>query len=89
MADVKSGTQGTNGQVENGHAAGTDATDKSQYTLPSAKTLIEVGDLPIKDENGKESLFKSLYENQPGRQLIVFIRHFYCGVSLSITNIHI
>jgi hypothetical protein len=52
----------------------------AQYKLPDAQTLQEVGQLPVKDENGNEIPFKSLYEDQPGRQLIVFIRHFYCGV---------
>ena len=54
--------------------------EHAQYELPNAQTLQQVGELPVKDENGKEIRFKSLYEDQPGRQLIVFIRHFYCGV---------
>ena len=52
------------------------------YALPDAKTLQEVGEMKIKDENDNEIAFKSLYEGKEGRQLIVFIRHFYCGVRL-------
>ena len=50
------------------------------YALHDAKTVQEAGELKIKDESGKEVPFKSLYEGQSGRQLIVFIRHFFCGV---------
>lgn len=57
-----------------------DVQQEAHYQLPDAKTLEEAGNLPIKDENGNEVLLKSLYENQTGRQLLVFIRHFYCGV---------
>ena len=52
-----------------------------QYELPDAKTLEEAGELLIKDEYGKEVPFKSLYEGKGGQQLIVFTRHFFCGVS--------
>lgn len=55
--------------------------DDEQYKLPNAKTLQEAGELKIQDENGTEVPFRSLYEGKPGRQLIVFIRHFFCGVS--------
>ncbi len=60
---------------------------ESHYQLPDAQTLQEAGDMLIKDENGKELPLHSLYQNQPGRQLIVFIRHFYCGVRSLLTQI--
>jgi hypothetical protein len=59
----------------NGHK-----TKGEHYTIPSVETLEAAGDLAIKDEHGKAIPFKSVYEGQTGRQLIVFIRHFYCGV---------
>ena len=65
--------------TQNGDAA-PEKHDAAHYKLPDASTLKEAGELSIKDENGKEIQFKSLYEGKPGRQLIVFIRHFYCGV---------
>lgn len=66
-------TSGVNG------ATGTEKT-LDNYALHDAKTLQEAGELKIKDERGQEVVFKSLYEGQPGRQLIIFIRHFFCGV---------
>lgn len=53
--------------------------------LADAKTLEEAGKINIKDCDGKEVEFKSLYSGKPDgeRQLIVFIRHFMCGVSRS------
>lgn len=63
----------------NGHTAN-GQQEAAHYQLPDAGTLKEVGEFLIKDENGKEIQFKSLYEDKPGRQLVVFIRHFYCGV---------
>jgi len=49
--------------------------------LADAKTLEEAGKINIKDCDGKEVEFKSLYSGKPDgeRQLIVFIRHFMCG----------
>ena len=58
--------------------------DQPHYELPNAKTLEEAGELKIKDEYGKEIQFKNLYANKQGQQnLIIFIRHFFCGVRLS------
>ena len=63
------------------------AQSQDNYALHDEKTLQEVGELKVKDESGKEVPFKSLYEGQPGRQLIVFIRHFFCGVLLACLDI--
>lgn len=51
------------------------------YTLPSASALAKAGALLILDEHNISVPFESLYKDQPGRQLIIFIRHFFCGVS--------
>lgn len=50
--------------------------------LPEKKTVDAAGELLIKDEKGTEIAFKSLYANKPAgeKQLIVFVRHFFCGV---------
>jgi hypothetical protein len=70
-------------KATNGHATENGSTDKSHYKVPDAKTLKEAGELPIKDEKNAEIKFSALYTDKPGeRQLIVFIRHFYCGVSI-------
>lgn len=51
--------------------------------LPDSKTLEEAGELMIKDKDGNQIPFHSLYTNKPAgqRQLIIFVRHFFCGVS--------
>jgi hypothetical protein len=51
--------------------------------LPTEKDLQRVGDLLLLDDKGQSRPFKELY-NAPHvapRQLIIFIRHFFCGVS--------
>lgn len=53
---------------------------QDSYKSPDTKTLQEAGELKVQDKAGKELTFKSLYEDQAGQQLIVFIRHFFCGV---------
>lgn len=51
--------------------------------LPDPKKLSEAGEVLIKDKDGKDVPFKSFYTDKPAdeRQLIVFVRHFHCGVS--------
>lgn len=76
----------TNVETAQEHANRTTPADnpaaklQDNYALHDAKTLQEAGELKIKDESGNEVAFKSLYEGQSGRQLIIFIRHFFCGV---------
>lgn len=47
---------------------------------PDQKTLQEAGELEVFDESGKAIPFAELY-NTEGRTVVVFIRHFFCGVS--------
>jgi hypothetical protein len=51
--------------------------------LPTEKDLSKVEDLLILDAQGKSRPFKELYDASgvAPRQLIIFIRHFFCGVS--------
>ena len=56
-----------------------DGSVRSDNKIPSAETLERIADLPILDRAGKPQPFKSLYA-APGHTLIVFVRHFYCGV---------
>ncbi|KAK3679590.1 hypothetical protein LTR37_021387 [Vermiconidia calcicola] len=82
MASMETENKSTNGTATayaNGQTDTNGMSQDEQYRLPDAKTLQEVGELPIKDEDGKEVPFKTLYEDKAGRQLITFIRHFYCG----------
>jgi hypothetical protein len=52
--------------------------------LPTQATLKKIQNLPILDVDGKSIPFKNLYTgpNVARRVLIVFIRHFFCGVRL-------
>ncbi|KAK5005392.1 hypothetical protein LTR28_007771 [Elasticomyces elasticus] len=55
-------------------------------SLPTASTLVEAGEIPIFDADGKGRPFKSLYSGDTAigeRQLILFVRHFYCGACQS------
>ncbi len=51
----------------------------TNHDLPTADSLREIDDLVVLDAEGKPHTFKSLYTSAP-RVLIIFIRHFFCGV---------
>lgn len=51
--------------------------------VPTEKDFLRVGDLLVLDAQGESRPFKELYDAPQiaPRQLIIFIRHFFCGVS--------
>lgn len=51
--------------------------------LPTQETLRKVDDYVVLDRDGRTHTFKSLYSgrNVARRMLIIFVRHFLCGVS--------
>lgn len=52
--------------------------------LPTQAELDKAGSIQIYDADGTARTFKSLYtgsEHLGQRQLVIFVRHFYCGVS--------
>lgn len=53
--------------------------------LPSQAMLKKVEDTMILDEHNKSRPFKSIYTgpNVARRVLVIFVRHFFCGVSLN------
>lgn len=56
---------------------------KVNNSPPTKGDLDKVANLTVLDKNGKKYTFKSLYadnEHGPRRVLIIFIRHFFCGV---------
>lgn len=55
----------------------------SNDDLPSRETIRRIGDYTVLDRYGKTHTFKSLYtgRNVARRVLIIFVRHFFCGVS--------
>lgn len=50
--------------------------------LPSAEVQKMIENYIVLDRHGKSKTFKSLYmgENKARRVLVIFIRHFFCGV---------
>lgn len=56
----------------------------SDNTIPSAETLRKVEGYTVLDRHGKTHTFKSLYSgpNSARRVLVIFIRHFFCGVGI-------
>jgi len=59
--------------------------------VPTPAKVASAGDIPVYDSAGNSRLFKSLFsvgDVVGDRQLIIFIRHFYCGVSLALHISH-
>ena len=59
---------------------------------PTKKDLEKVADLPLLDRNGASRSFKSLHSDPEHRDiqtLVIFIRHFFCGVCLRCWNCRI
>lgn len=76
-----------NGAVSNGKHADPSADFKGDIRVnnkaPTKELLEKLADIPVLDVNKKSHTFKSLYsdnEHGPRRALVVFIRHFFCGV---------
>jgi hypothetical protein len=60
---------------------------KVSTSLPSKPTLEKCAELPVLDVDGKTVPFKSLYwpdANESKKVMIIFIRHFFCGVSIAL-----
>ena len=54
----------------------------AQYKLPSKEMVKQAGEVTIYDAAAKPILFKSLYSSNGWRKrvMVIFIRHFFCGV---------
>lgn len=59
-------------------------TNKSDEKPPSADVIKKVEDYMVLDKQGQKLSFKSIYDGPDSteRVLVIFIRHFFCGVSL-------
>lgn len=55
----------------------------SNDELPSPEVISRIGEYIVLDRHGKSHTFKSLYtgRNVARRVLLIFVRHFFCGVS--------
>jgi hypothetical protein len=54
--------------------------------VPSDEAIAKIADYPVFDVDGIEISFRHLWEGADGEKrthtvLVIFIRHFYCGVS--------
>ena len=61
-----------------------DEENVDSHVLPTMAMLDEAANVPVYDADGVSRPFKSLYtgsEHIGQRQLVIFIRHFYCFVS--------
>ena len=56
--------------------------------IPTQADLDKCADLLVLDAQGTSRPFRTLYagEGVAPRQLIIFVRHFFCGVSVSLPN---
>jgi hypothetical protein len=60
---------------------------RTDNKLPPHDTILKTADLPVLDREGKSHPFKSLYENHKGRTLVIFVRHFFCGVGSRLSMV--
>ena len=56
----------------------------SNNDIPTAETLKRIENYMVLDKDGRSHSFKSLYSGSHAarRVLVIFVRHFFCGVSL-------
>jgi hypothetical protein len=61
-----------------------EGTVDTNHDLPTAETIRKIDNYTVLDRDGKSHTFRSLYTGRhtARRVLIIFIRHFYCGVRL-------
>jgi hypothetical protein len=60
--------------------------NKSNEKPPTADVIKKIEDYTVLDKQGQKLSFKSIYDgpDSTGRVLVIFIRHFFCGVSFHI-----
>ncbi len=65
------------------------ATSKEFFEIPTLATLKKVENFPILGADGKSIPFKYLYTgpNVARRVMVIFVRHFFCGVRSSTTHL--
>lgn len=96
MASEEPATQGATAQLESSNmvsASGPMTQDvKPDRPVndhpPSASDLHKVEDYKILDRKGEAHTFRSIYNGPDStkRVLVVFIRHFFCGVSFKLRS---
>ena len=71
-------------KIDNSKPEDFDGEVNTSSKLPTAEDLKKVEDYYVLDRNGKTHRFKELYsgKNVARRVLVIFIRHFFCGVRI-------
>ena len=85
-----------------GHGSSTPSIDDSKPAdfegelatnneLPSSDLIKQIENYIVLDKDGKSHTFKSLYSgaNVPRRVLVIFVRHFFCGVRSSLPHMRL
>jgi hypothetical protein len=81
QADTNSTLQ--NGSENPSKDCGCDAVSPAPVTdkIPTTSDLEKFGELPIQNAEGKTLTFREIYgDSSAERHLVIFIRHFFCGV---------
>ena len=71
-----------------GASCGCDVPETKSFvsqTYPTVTDLKRAAELPVYDIKGNAHPFRSLYADPSQRHLIIFIRHFFCGVCKTST----
>ena len=72
-----------NGSENPAQDCGCDAGSPAPVTdkIPTASDLQKIGELLVQNAEGKSLMFREIYgDSSAERHLIIFIRHFFCGV---------
>lgn len=80
-------TRGTSLEVDNSQPVDFEGEIATNNDLPTPDVLKKIENYVVLDRHGKSHKFKSLYtgRNVARRVLVIFVRHFFCGVSLPPT----
>ena len=75
-------TPGTSLEIDTTKPSDFDGEVATTDEIPSPDLIKQIEDFVVLDKDGKTHTFKSLYSgtNVARRVLIVFVRHFFCGV---------
>jgi len=72
-------------EVHDLHSADFTGDINTNNEIPSQETLDKIANINVLDRDGRSIPFKNIYTgpNVARRVLVIFIRHFFCGVCLS------
>jgi hypothetical protein len=91
MAAPKSSSDSTSSKTQVDNTADFEGEVSTNNNLPTQNDLKRLENFNVLDQDGKPVPFKNLYSgpNVAKRVLIIFIRHFFCGVrTLHFSSTH-